>query len=413
KALWKYSQCRSIIQELGKGNSVQDYSLDSSSQLLLFKDWVVVANDPTIQLSILQKRHDSPLTGQTGKEKTLKLFKRDFPRSGMTQFIKDYVSSSQQCSRNKNIHDKKFGLLKPLPIPNGAWICLSMDFITKLPLSNSFDSILVIVNRFSKMKLKISRDLSTAYHPETDGQKERENQILEQYLWIDPQFDSAHITQDTPAGKLSPKIQLVQQDVKRELEFSIKRFKRYEDKSRASPPVFNLGEMVWLSSKNIKSTRPTKKMSERWLGPFPILKKISNHPYHLKLPSQWKFIHPVFHTSLLEPVKTSTIQNWHHKPPPPIIIEEGDKCQMSKEDQINVISYANLFTSLKFSFQNSIPLEPLCPIHLNSLKRLVPYLGAQELTIQGRWVLSQPQRIIPQWVLWQFSLNPVYGKLAI
>ncbi|MBW0510191.1 hypothetical protein O181_049906 [Austropuccinia psidii MF-1] len=252
----------------------------------------------------------------------------------MTQFIKDYVSSFQQCSRRKNIHHKKFGLLKPLPIPNGPWIFLSIDFITQLPLSNSFYLILVIVDRFPKMavfipimssitsldlahlfiknifskhglpssivsdrgslfvssfwtnlcqKLKISRDLSTAYHPEADGQTERVNQILEQYLWMyvsyhqdywnawiplaeftynssdhsstkkspfftfygrDPQFDSVHITQDTPAGKLSTKIQSVQQDVKREIEVSINRFKRYADKSRASPPVFNPGDMV-------------------------------------------------------------------------------------------------------------------------------------------------------------------------
>ncbi|MBW0521771.1 hypothetical protein O181_061486 [Austropuccinia psidii MF-1] len=223
----------------------------------------------------------------------------------MTQFIKDHVSSCQQCSRNKNIHHKKFGFLKPLPIPNGPWIFLSMHFITQFPLSKSFDSILVIVDRFSKMivfiptmssitsldlahlfiknifskhglpssvvsdrgplfvssfwtnlcqKLKISRDLSTAYHPETVGQIERVNQIIEKYLWIyvsyhqdnwntllplaefaynnsdhfstkqlpfftvyrrDPQFDLAHITQDNPAGKLSTKIQSVQQDVKR------------------------------------------------------------------------------------------------------------------------------------------------------------------------------------------------------
>ncbi|MBW0575358.1 hypothetical protein O181_115073, partial [Austropuccinia psidii MF-1] len=138
----------------------------------------------------------------------------------------------------------------------------------------------------------------------------------------DPQFDSDHITQDNPAGKLSTKIQSVQQDVKRELEASINPFKRYADKSRASPLDFNPCDMVWLSSKNIKSTRPTKKLSERWLGPFPILKKVSTHAYHLKLPSQWKSIHPVFHISLLEPVKTSTIPNWHQKPPPPIIIEE-------------------------------------------------------------------------------------------
>ncbi|MBW0520456.1 hypothetical protein O181_060171 [Austropuccinia psidii MF-1] len=342
KALWQDSKYRSILQELGKGKSIQDYSFDSSSQLRLFKDWLVVPNDPTIQLSILQKRRYSPLAGHPGQEKTLKLVKWAFHWCGMTQFIKDYVSSCQQCSKNK-IHHKKFGLLKPLPIPNGTWICLLMDFITQFSLSNSFDSILVILERFSKMvvfiakifsitslylahlfiknifskhglpssivcdrgslfvssfwtnlfqKLKISRDLSTAYHPETDGQTERVKQILEQYLLMyqtpfftvygrDPQFDSAHITQDTPSGKLSTKVKSVQQDVKRELEFAMNQFKRYADKSRASPPVFNPGDMVWLSSKNIKSTRPTKKLSERWLGPFPILKKVSTHAYHL------------------------------------------------------------------------------------------------------------------------------------
>ncbi|MBW0565842.1 hypothetical protein O181_105557 [Austropuccinia psidii MF-1] len=298
----------------------------------------------------------------------------------MTQFIKDYISSCHQCSRNNNIHHKKFGLLKPLPIPNGPWICLSMDFITQLPLSNSFDLILVIVDRFSNMaffiptmssitsldlahlfinnifskhgppssivsdrgplfvssfwtnicqQLKISRDLSTAYHPETDGQTERVNQILEQYLWIDPQFDSVQITQDTPAGKLSTKIQSVHQDFKRELEVAINQFKRYADKSRASPPDLNPGDMVWCSSKNIKSARPTKKLSEGLLGPFPILKIVSTHAYQLKLPSQWKSIHPVLHISLLEPVKTSTIPNWHQEPPPPIIIEEEEELEVS------------------------------------------------------------------------------------
>ncbi|MBW0584706.1 hypothetical protein O181_124421 [Austropuccinia psidii MF-1] len=150
KELWQDSQYRSILQDLGKAKYFQDYSLDSSSQLLLFRDWVVVPNDPIIQLSILQKKHDSPLAGHHGQDKTLKTVKRDFHWPGMTQFIKDYVSSCKQCSRDKNIHHKKFGLLKPLPIPNVPWICLSMEFITQLPMSNSFDSILVIVERFSK-----------------------------------------------------------------------------------------------------------------------------------------------------------------------------------------------------------------------------------------------------------------------
>ncbi|MBW0531053.1 hypothetical protein O181_070768 [Austropuccinia psidii MF-1] len=176
---------------------------------------------PKFNSIYFKRRHDSSLAGHPGQEKTLKLVKWDSYWPGMTQFINSYVSSFQQCSRNKNTYHKKFGLLKPLLIPNGPWICLSMDFITQLPLSNSLESILVIVDRFSKMavfvpkvsaitslvlahlfiknifpknvlpssivsdrgslfvssfwtnlcqKLKISRDLSTSYHSETDGQ---------------------------------------------------------------------------------------------------------------------------------------------------------------------------------------------------------------------------------------------------
>ncbi|MBW0461687.1 hypothetical protein O181_001402 [Austropuccinia psidii MF-1] len=88
--------------------------------------------------------------------------------------------------------------------------------------------------------------------------------------------------------------------------------------------------MVWLSSKNLKSTRPTKIISERQLGHFPIVKKISIHSYHLNLPSQWLSIHPVFHISLLEPVKTLTIPNQHQQPLPPIIIEEEGEWEVSQ-----------------------------------------------------------------------------------
>ncbi|MBW0492757.1 hypothetical protein O181_032472 [Austropuccinia psidii MF-1] len=166
--------------------------------------------------------------------------------------------------------------IRPLEILSGPWSSLSMDFITKFPLSINIDSILVAVDRFSKMKifipaygtitalelthifishviskyglqqLKISRDLSTAFHPEPDGQTERVNQILEQYLWMyvsyhqddwhtwlplaefaqnnaehsskkqspyfiiygkNPSFDSIHLSQDSPSGKVSTKLQ--------------------------------------------------------------------------------------------------------------------------------------------------------------------------------------------------------------
>ncbi|MBW0536907.1 hypothetical protein O181_076622 [Austropuccinia psidii MF-1] len=120
---------------------------------------------------------------------------------------------------------------------------------------------------------------------------------------------SIHISQDTPAGKISSKLQSVQQVVRQELESGRKCFKKYEDKNREIPPDFQPGDKVWLASKRIKTTRPNKKLSERWLGPFEALKKIGSHAYHLKLPQQWKSAHPVFHVSLLEPVKQSNIPN--------------------------------------------------------------------------------------------------------
>ncbi|MBW0481572.1 hypothetical protein O181_021287 [Austropuccinia psidii MF-1] len=79
-----------------------------------------------------------------------------------------------------------------------------------------------------------------------------------------PSFDSIHIFQDTRAGKLSTKLQSVQQVVKEELESAIKRFKKYADRNIAIPPDFLPGDKVWLASKNIKATTPTKKLSERW-----------------------------------------------------------------------------------------------------------------------------------------------------
>ncbi|MBW0567554.1 hypothetical protein O181_107269 [Austropuccinia psidii MF-1] len=91
------------------------------------------------------------------------------------------------------------------------------------------------------------------------------------------------------------------------------------------------------SASNIKSARPTKQLPEKWLGPFPNLKKVSTQAYHLKLQSKWKSIHPVFHISLLEPVKTSKMTNRHQEPPPLIIIEEEEEWEVSQtlESKLN------------------------------------------------------------------------------
>ena len=63
---------------------------------------------------------------------------------------------------------------------------------------------------------------------------------------------------------------------------------------------FCVRDKVMLSAKNIKQARPSRKLSDKYLGPFDILEPVRTQAYHLRLPEHWK-IHPVFHVSLLEP----------------------------------------------------------------------------------------------------------------
>ncbi|MBW0543241.1 hypothetical protein O181_082956 [Austropuccinia psidii MF-1] len=95
--VWQDKDYKEILKQLERGESVSDYSLEPQAKLLLSKDRVVVPSNEGIKLNILQKRYDSPLAGHPGQEKTLKLIKRDFYWAGMNQFIKDYLSSFQQC----------------------------------------------------------------------------------------------------------------------------------------------------------------------------------------------------------------------------------------------------------------------------------------------------------------------------
>ncbi|MBW0522651.1 hypothetical protein O181_062366 [Austropuccinia psidii MF-1] len=96
------------------------------------------------------------------------------------------------------------------------------------------------------------------------------------------------------------------------------------------PPVFQPGDKVWLASKKIKTKRPTKKISKKWLGLFEVIKKIGSHAYYLKLPQQWKSVHPVFNVSLLEPVKQSSIPNCNHLTPPPVQVEEQEEWKVAQ-----------------------------------------------------------------------------------
>jgi len=98
------------------------------------------------------------------------------------------------------------------------------------------------------------------------------------------------------------------------------RQKEYYDQRRKPDPNLKSGDMVWVLTRNVRTTRPCKKLDYKKIGPFKILAKIGSSAYKLDLPNTMK-IHNTIHISLLEPYENNKLPSQRQEPPPPIIIE--------------------------------------------------------------------------------------------
>jgi len=327
----------------------------------------------------------------------------------MRDTIKQYVKNCDICQRTKVVRHAPYGLMKPNEAPDRPWRSISMDFITDLPKSKENDAILIVIDRLTKMahllpwtkemnarqfselfvreifrlhglpndiitdrgsiftsdlwkettkQLGIERRLSTAFHPQTDGQTERTNSTLEQYLrayvnyqqdnWkellpmaefaynngyqesikhtpffanygINPEYQTiGHLMQ----GKITPPEDMSQlhDTLQAEMTEAQLRHKEYYDAGRKPDPNLQSGDMVWLLPENIRTTRPCKKLDYKKIGPFKILAKIGGSAYKLDLPRSMR-IHNTFHISLLELYNDDKLPSQKTQPPPPIIIE--------------------------------------------------------------------------------------------
>jgi len=109
--------------------------------------------------------------------------------------------------------------------------------------------------------------------------------------------------------------------------------RRYGDPNRRPPPAYQVGDLVMLNGRNIKTRRPSRKMDHKNHGPFQIEKIISPLAVRLTLPRKWK-IHNVFHVSLLEPYRTSE----HRTPPDPSkVLREADDIEQSEEYDVEEV----------------------------------------------------------------------------
>jgi len=179
--------------------------------------------------------HDSKIGGHFGQEKTLEIITRDFSWKQITHWVNDYDRSCATCQQAKAPRHARFGLLSLLQVPYAAWASTSVDFITQLPNLAGYTQIMVVGDRFTKLahfielqesatakevaqvflkevwklhglqseiisdmdvkfpgelweslckRLGIKRKMSTAYDPQTDGKRERVNQVLGGYFGI-------------------------------------------------------------------------------------------------------------------------------------------------------------------------------------------------------------------------------------
>jgi hypothetical protein len=197
------------------------------------------------------------------------------------------------------------------------------------------------INKELNKRLGIKLLPLTAYQPRTNGQSEITNKVVEQYLQHFSQYqkdnwatllvtakfvynNADHAStgtspfranyryEPTYGGILLPdqcvpavlsrlsQLEEVQSELQYCLEAAQEAMKRQFNKGTAATPNWKVGKEVWLSSKNISTTRPSPKLAHRWMGPFPIAAKISQSVYKLTLPVSMKAIHPVFHISILK-----------------------------------------------------------------------------------------------------------------
>ena len=191
-----------------------------------------------IRTALISRDHDNPLARHFSIDKTRDFVGRKYYWPSLRKDVEAYVKGCDVCLGSKAVRHKPYGDLQSLPVPTHRWKDLLIDFVTGLPIStdwkgDSYDSILVIVDRLTKMVhyepvkvtinalglvevildvvvrhhglpdsivsdrgslftlkfwsllcyfLAVKRRLSTTFHPQTNGQTKRQNSTMEAYL---------------------------------------------------------------------------------------------------------------------------------------------------------------------------------------------------------------------------------------
>jgi len=396
KFFWPIVQALKAPQNsANKISFARSYSLVDGKFLFLEDETrrLCVPKEGLLKQSIFRTFHDSPTAAHPGRDKTYSSIKKGYFWPGMYEEIRQYVTSCVVCQRTKPASSSLSAPLKPLEIPKRPWESVSMDFVTSLPeTDDGYNTIFAVVDRLTKMAhfvptvssasaadvanlfvanifklhglpksivsdrdpkftgelwktlwsaLEVDLKMSTAYHPQSDGQTERTIRTLEQYLralvtpdksWLDalPLAEYAYNSSVHSSTKATPfelmygftppppdHLFATWTDVQEVSDILLDwrvRMDRARDNiasaqvhqivvanQSARVPSFVLGQEVFLSTKdlNLKSN-PSPKLRPRWIGPFKISRLAGENAVELQLPPEIK-IHPVFNYDRLKP----------------------------------------------------------------------------------------------------------------
>ena len=381
---------------------------------------------------LIQEVHDQPACGHPGVARTYLLLRREYYWRGMRSTVTQYVQNCYTCHRVKASRHREHGLLQPLPIPQKRWQDITIDFVTGLPLSNGNNAIMTTVDRLTKerhyipcfagdegtsaeattdmlvrevfrlhglpasiisdrdpqfvatvwksfcKRLGIEAKLSTAYHPQTDGQSERSNQDLERHLrtycsylqddwakWLpitefadnDATSASTGVTPFFANKGFNPRMSFSPdttdydstrkrldaakaEDITEQMQNILDFIRQNIDNAQVTMAAqtnkhrkevhFEVGDMVFLNNKNYKTDRPCQKLDNKKWGPFKVIELVGSS-YRLELPTTMR-IHNVFHPSHLTLAPTNPLPGQNNPPPGPVNIA-GD--EWGVEDILN------------------------------------------------------------------------------